>query len=486
MLTLNSFVIRIWESSRSTSISHVPVPSVISSIHLMSYQVVLSSCLKYGIVARSLPLNGKVYSGYLSAVANDVGLGGIGNPNLEFAPNASTCSMTSRGSSARIMWGFLDGSVALVLADKVMNPKRITSELKRCRVHEEHQGAVSDSAWAVDGLMAVTGGFDGQVKFWLADPLECIWTSEARLHGALPDPCLKVAVAVSLQQGYNIAAVFNSGEIHFWVGLDADKSNSTSADQVKHTLISCPLREFERDAIRDVLPSVTSLHIDTNAEEFNTILIAYKDYPIFYRIRIRTGDGSVDTTAFGEPSFGPISSISPFFATKSGHNSFVIAGDSLGWVSIYDWCSAPASQEPVRPVMKFEAHEDGAAVTAIAWNGVILMTGSSRGSIHAWDGLTFSHLRSFASQSGRRHRHHLQEEEANDQSIKQIILDASKDMFIAYACDRVLAWKALADPTGKRAERNTSRHVTKRTKSGCAKYLGKSSFCGAFFSLSGL
>ena len=51
------------------------------------------------------------------------------------------------------------------------------------------------------------------------------------------------------------------------------------------------------------------------------------------------------------------------------------------------------------------------------------------------------------------------------------------DMFIAYVCDRVLAWKALADSTGKRAERDTSRHVTKRIKSGYTKYLGKSSFC---------
>lgn len=441
----------------------------------MSYQLVLSSCLKYGIVARSLPLTGKVYSGYLSAAANDIGLGGIGNPNVEFAPNASTCSMASKGSSARLIWGFLDGSVALVLADKVMNPWRITSELKRCRVHEEHQGAVSDSAWSIDGLMAVTGGFDGHVKLWLADPLECIWVSETQ---ALPDPCLRVAIAVSHQQGYKIAAVFKSGEIHLWSGYDSETTRSASADQVRQTRIPCPLQGFERDASLVVLPTIASLHLDTTTEEAITILIAYKNHPLFYRIWIGAGDGSVETTAFGDPSFGPISSISPFFSSEPGETSFVMAGDTLGCVSIYDWRTAPASQEPVRPAVKFEAHEDGAAVTAIAWNGVMLMTGSSRGSMHAWNGLTFTHLRSFESHSGRRNRHHLQEEEANDQGVKQIILDASSDMFIACACDRVLAWRASSE---KRVERNTSKHIARRTKSGYAKYLGRPDCYWYFF-----
>ena len=474
MVSFTDLVIRKWEKSRSTSISHAPVPSVISSIHLMSYQVVLSSCLKYGIVARSLPLTGKVYSGYLSAAANDIGLGGIGNPNVEFAPNASTCSMTSRGSSARVIWGFLDGSVALVLADKVMNPWRITSELKRCRVHEEHQGAVSDSAWSTDGLMAVTGGFDGQVKLWVADPLECIWASEVRFNQALPDPCLRVAIAVTQHQGYKIAAVFNSGKIHLWSGRDTETIRSASADQLGQTQIPCPLQGFERDANHHILPVIAALHIDTGVEGATIILIAYKDQPLFYRIRIGIGNGSVETMGFGDPSFGPISSISPCFASEPGESSLVIAGDTLGCISIYDWRTEPASQEPVRPVVKFEAYEDGAAVTAIAWNGMILLTGSSRGSMHAWDGLTFTHLRSFESHSIRRNRHHLQAEEANDQGVKQIVLDASSDMFIACACDRVLAWKAS---TEKRVERDTSRHVARRTKSGYAKYLGRSNCC---------
>ena len=61
-------------------------------MHLLAEQhngpAILSTSLQYGVIARSLPLNGKVLKGYLNATGTANGLG-IGNPNVEFNPDVS-------------------------------------------------------------------------------------------------------------------------------------------------------------------------------------------------------------------------------------------------------------------------------------------------------------------------------------------------------------------------------------------------------------
>ncbi|KAL1757952.1 hypothetical protein FB107DRAFT_272384 [Schizophyllum commune] len=82
-------------------------------------------------------------------------------------------------------------------------------------------------------------------------------------------------------------------------------------------------------------------------------------------------------------------------------HSFVLAGDHLGTIAIYDWAgkqvvtsttdnSPPSLTSPFR---KFDAHD--AAVTALASNGVVIATGSARGAIHAYDALTLERVRTF-------------------------------------------------------------------------------------------
>ncbi|KAF8637159.1 hypothetical protein AX17_003063 [Amanita inopinata Kibby_2008] len=468
---------RRWENSRSSSISHVPLPSAISCVHLMPCQVVLSSSLKYGIVARSLPLKGKVLGGFLSAegTANGMGQGvglGIGNPNVEFAPNTSTCVLASKGGSASLLWGFRNGNVAVVLVDRVMNPTRITTELMRCKLHEEHEGAVSDSAWDDGAVTAVTGGVDGRVKLWFADPLKCIWTSEQQLQGLVPDACLKVATVMNQTWGC-LAAALKSGEIRLWLGFELQETQ-VSTTGVRQIRIPCPLQVSNQTHEHPtLLPAISSFHMDASNESVS-ILIAYKDNPYFYRIRVRNDDGRVETITFGDPSFGPISSMLPLFATQPGEVSFVITGDFLGCISIYDWNASRIPDHPVYPVRKFEAHEDGSPITAITWNEATLMTGSARGGIHVWDGLTFTHLRSFVLHHTRRHMRHVHDEDARDEAIKQILIDSEKETFIASAGDRILAWQAGPAPLGSRGKlraRGGAANVMKRNRSGYAKYL---------------
>jgi hypothetical protein len=46
-----------------------------------------------------------------------------------------------------------------------------------------------------------------------------------------------------------------------------------------------------------------------------------------------------------------------------------------------------------RDERKFEANADGSTVTALAWNGVVLVVGSARGVEGVWYALTFECLR---------------------------------------------------------------------------------------------
>ena len=81
---------RRWERSLCSTVTHTPVVSAVSNIHLMpvpnaagaAAYAVLSSSLPYGVVARSLPLNGYRFRGYLDAAGTLNGLG-VGNPNAD-------------------------------------------------------------------------------------------------------------------------------------------------------------------------------------------------------------------------------------------------------------------------------------------------------------------------------------------------------------------------------------------------------------------
>ncbi|PFH47443.1 hypothetical protein AMATHDRAFT_50310 [Amanita thiersii Skay4041] len=455
---------RRWENSRNSAISHVPLPSTISSIHLMPYQLALSSSLRYGVIARSLPLQGKILSGYLSPEGMPAGVGlGIGNPNADFVPNATTCAITSQGGFASLLWGFSNGEVAIVLANKVMEARRITTDVMRCRVSERHEGTISDSVWDLDAVTAVTGGIDG-----------CIWTSERHSLRPVPDACTKIATAISYPEGY-ITAVFRSGDIILWSGFLVSDTRVVSAAEVQEIRISCPLQRLQGDESPVILPEVSTFSINSEPDTIS-ILVAYHEHPYFYRVQVDKHNGSMEVTTFGDPSFGPISSVSPYFATQPGEGSFVMVGDSLGFVSIYDWEIRHVPGHPVQPARKFEAHEDGSAVTSMAWNGVTLITGSARGTVHVWDGLTFGHLRRFDSHHSRRHRHHhhTQHEGANDDAVKQIAIDSEKEVFIASSGNRLLAWRVgpvPADYSGKLRGRNSASHSVRKNRSGHAKYI---------------
>ncbi|KAJ7346980.1 hypothetical protein DFH08DRAFT_869978 [Mycena albidolilacea] len=407
---------RRWERSRNTTTAHIPLHSAVSSMHLMPAHGLISSSLQYGVVSRSLPLTGRILRGFLDASGSGTGLG-IGNPNAEFTPNVSACALGSDGGTAKIAWGFRNGGVAFTAANKAMDAgSRSAAKFSRCAVSDGHLGVVLDVVW--DGANAVSAGGDGRVKIWDPKNTRCVWTSEGRA----PDECIKVAS--NLGKGL-VAGATRSGEIVVWSNLALDIPISANT----FTVLS---------PTQDASHEVSGLFIDTAG----ALLVTFEDNALFYRFDIDLSTGAVECTKFGDQGLGAITSVAPFFTNQPGEYSLVITGTQLGCVGIYDWTSS----NPL-PTYKFEAYEDGASVTALAWNGVTLVTGCARGTTRVWDALTLEHLRSFPTPVPRQ-RAVVPGAPAENPAVRQILLGLEKEVLLVAVGDRVMAWRAGPVPRG--------------------------------------
>ncbi|KAJ6476028.1 WD40-repeat-containing domain protein [Mycena vitilis] len=413
-------------------------------MHLMPSHGLISSSLQYGVVSRSLPLTGRILRGYLDAAGSGTGLG-IGNPNTEFTPNVSACALGSDGGTAKIVWGFRNGEVAFTAASKAMDAgSRSAAKFSRCPVGDEHEGMVLDVAW--DGAAAISAGGDGRVKIWDPKKSRCVWTSESRA----PDQCIKVASA--LNKGV-VAGAMHSGGIVVWSGLSAEGPIS-----VNSVTISNPIHGD--GASREL----SALFVD-NCGPSPAILATFVDSALFYRFDIDFSSGTVECHTFGDPALGAITSLTPFFTNQPGEYSIIITGTQLGCVGIYDWNST----DNTLPAHKFEAYEDGAGVSALAWNGLALVTGSARGVTKVWDALTLTHLRTFPSPVPRKRAVQFGAP-VEDHAVRQILLGAEKEVLLVAVADRVLAWRAGPVPKGGYRTNGKGAHGKKKERAVTSKY----------------
>ncbi|KAL1757955.1 hypothetical protein FB107DRAFT_208122 [Schizophyllum commune] len=433
-----------WQRSRNTTVVHSPVHSYVNAIHPLANGGLLTCSLRYGIVARSHPLTGKVVKGFLSASGGGAGLG-IGNPNLEFAPDATACALTSEGATARVAWGYRNGQLAIVIAKKAMEGK-VAADFSLCRVDDFHEGAVVDVVWEQD--MVVSAAADGRIKIWQKrHMIQCLWTSPKDERAVVPVKCAKVVSA--LARGF-IACVMENGDILLWRGFVLGDAQDTGtprvdADNVAVVRVPCPLPKPSSENLVDALPEVLAFHVDKTAPE-PTVLVAYLQQAFFYRIDV-AGPADIRISTYGDPAFR-LTSVAPFFTSEPTEHSFVLAGDHLGTIAIYDWAgkqvvtsttdnSPPSLTSPLR---KFDAHD--AAVTALASNGVVIATGSARGAIHAYDALTLERVRMFDALETR--------SATKDKEKKRD--KETREMLLATVGDEVLAWQLGKVP-------KTQRHV---------------------------
>ncbi|PIL26226.1 hypothetical protein GSI_11981 [Ganoderma sinense ZZ0214-1] len=449
---------RRWEYSRNTTITHIPHHSMISGLHLMPHTTLLAASLQYGVVSRSYPLSGKVLRGFLDASGTLNGLG-IGNPNAEFSPHVSSIALASEGGTAKVSWGFRNGDVAVTMALRAMDHNRTSAaKLVRCRPQDCHEGAVECVAWATGGqgyTFLVSGGADGRVKLWEVKTaqLKCLWTSD-KGPSLVPDPCVKIVV--DSQQSV-IASGLRSGTILVWTGFDLQSTSDVPALDIRELRIPAPASPTtittaspgtSYPPLENTQQEIADLRITPNGDALS-LLVAYRASPLFYRLSCDSSTGAFGRSFFGDQDVGAITAIYPVWASRSDERDFVIAGDQHGNISIYPWdgqsLSSPSTAAPtssgdvsVPAVRRLDAHEDG-AVTALAWNSAVLVSGSSRGTIKVWDSLTLGPLRSFPSPAARPFPG------GDWDPVSQILLES--DALMVSVGSRVLAWKA--GPVGR-------------------------------------
>ncbi|KAF8912985.1 hypothetical protein CPB84DRAFT_1957382 [Gymnopilus junonius] len=465
----------------------------------------LTASTQYGIVARSFPLSGKILPGYLDASATGArpALGAFGpagnwgvinpnhlwngNPNAHFTPNITACALSSSSPAEKapanasptaiVAWGSRAGQVLITTAPRPMDgatsARRTNStvRVRRCAVGEEHEGTVQDVRWinlSADQIdassYAVSAGTDGRVKLWdaagtQAGPINmCIWTSPMIIQkdrvSVVPDPCVRVEGLIQSTLGH-LVTVVESGDIHVWTGFTLDRSaadnnSHLNAANVQEITVSRPTSSTRNSSAPK--PTVKALSIDPKPSPDVVFLIAYEDEPVFYRVRVRVEpdaqEDQVEITPFGDPNFGPTSVVVPFFARNGRkESSLVLVGDHIGCVSLYAWDATSSSTQPIPPLRSFEAHRDGASVTALWWDGLLLVTGSSRGTTHVWDGMTFEHLRSFVNPIKRVRGRDLHQGahpngEMGREAVNHLLVNNEKDVLVVGIGGVVLAWHA--------------------------------------------
>ncbi len=402
----------------------------------------LTASLQYGVVARSLPLSGKVIKGYIAA--SDTGLG-VGNPNAEFAPNITACAITTSTNSAKTVWGYGNGEVAISHTTKVMDHLKSSSKLSRCLVEDEHQGKVVDVQWALGGASFLTSGIDGIVKVWRADNLKCLWKLQ-RPAGMPDSPCEKITS--DLSQGV-VAVALPKGTVLVWIGIESDLTGldgqftkvANDPIQIDIPQILNPPEGYARSSCVTVFSGPSRV----SGKSYFGVHYLLEDE--WFRISVTmAAPHDFEVVRFKGGPLGPIRTLHPHFS-EDDEMSIIFAGDELGRVSLFDWDAQPSdSTSTVPSFRRFDAHDDG-AITAISCTPCVIVTGSSKGSTIVWDALTFSSLRSFPSPIAR-----------STEGVSSIIVDG--DLLIASVEARVVTWKG--EPVKEKKARNVK--TTARNK----------------------
>lgn len=405
--------------------SHAPHYSPVIGMHLLSDRsygpALLSVSLQYGIVSRSFPLSGKVLKGYISS-SDGFGIGN-GNPNAEFTPNLSSCAISTEGWTARVAFGFVNGEVVLASAMRVMESGRTANKVARCRINEEHRGAVISIAW--DGSAFVTASVDGDVRVWDSKRMRCVYVLKE--HQSLTsDPC--VLVVSYLERGLILTAK-KSGAVVIWVGLSPLDTKTEAA------VVSSTFRLAPPDSSADEAKDPSRIFLDHSVPPGKLSYgIHFKDDMHFFRVNVDLVSGQIEVIKFTDGPLAPISTVHPFFGSgKDSSRTVIFTGDSLGHVSLFDWSStADHHQGQVSAFRTLDVTLDGSGVSAISCIPYIFAVGTTRGMTKVYDTLTLRLLREFSSPLPRPN--------AAMTPVKEIIIE--RDLLLAAIGDRVLAWEA--------------------------------------------
>ncbi|KAG8884384.1 hypothetical protein FRB97_004393 [Tulasnella sp. 331] len=473
-----------WRDSKSGPVVHTPHHSTSSELcYLPQQAAVLSASLRYGIVSRSEPSTGKVLKGYIDAAGLFNGQG-HGNPNAEFSPDVSAISIRACGGTAYLVWGFRNGEIGVTSAPKVMDQAKSRGwRYQRCALQNVHDGRVERLVLASDAQTFVSGGFDGKIKLWDTKTLHILWCFAPTNEGSI-DPVQQLAYQ---SETGTLSAAFRSGVVIVWAGLMAptDIRERITLHHSHQVIIPPPLSSSALPAMDDVTlllyTSPKAIHVvihGNKTKHVDRVFIAapsetvgstdqprltlpytcirYTEGPVGAITALKVDIANERAVIRASPTSATIvtSPLAIFASTlpdvvEKKECSFIIAGDELGCVCIWPWDKpneAPAgATEQIGSMKRFEAHSDG-GVSSIALSQLVLVTGSTRGTIMIWDSLTLELLRSISSPSPRPHHG------TPWDKVEQIVVDAERDLLLVSVGSRILYWKAgkPSQPTHKR------------------------------------
>ncbi|KAG9097788.1 hypothetical protein FRC06_007188 [Ceratobasidium sp. 370] len=488
----------------------------------------LSASLATGMVMRSYPFSGKVVRGHFDASSTTTALGLGVNPNFQEAfSNVSALGLASTGGTGLVIWGLRSGTVAVTVAPRAMEVG-CSARMIKCTLNDAHR-------MSVDGISVdkgtngaeyfATRAMDGSVKLWnlptsQRGQVSCVWTGGYADAGHVASdvaslamiPCAKVAFSVSNEI---VLAGYGDGTILVWFGV-SPASPPADPYSVKCVHIPPP----------SAFPSVpTTLRLHAQSRTTVGILVHHSADSHFYRLQVDKEIGLVRRTRFGGGPLGPLSIITTKFtkrakedartasssagpatsttpavsfpATPNRDNtsstiaplhvalpapergsaprarSFIVAGDSLGRVCVWDW---DGKEEPVREeagetskssnseegnVLEVRASvvwdaADGESITALTWSDVVVAVGTNCGDTLIFDSLTQRLLKRISPPlPASAHR--------DSEGVSQIVIDG--DVLLISVGEQVIAWQARKE-TGKSVNGWGKAGKAKKSKTG--------------------
>ncbi|QRV93884.1 F-box and WD repeat protein [Ceratobasidium sp. AG-Ba] len=490
----------------------------------------LSASLATGVVMRSYPFSGKVVRGHFDASSTTTALGLGVNPNFQEAfSNVSALALTSTGGTGLVIWGLRSGSVAVTVAPRAMEVG-CSARMIKCTLPDAH-GARVDSIQVDQGANGpeyfATGATDGSVKLWALPTnqrgqVNCVWTGGYTDPGHLDSdvasfvavPCLKMATSVSNEI---VSAGFADGTVLVWFGVIPGLA---LADPTSVKCIRIPPPSLQAS-------SPATLHLHTHSRNIVSILVHHFGDDHFYRLRVDKDTGLVKRTRFGagpladltaivteftkqekedarsalgstvpsgvatpafsvpptprsdrpSPANGPLHLTLPTPEAGSAPKirSFVIAGDALGRVCLWDWdgveevipkeiAGTRESDEAkkgksemleVRASIFWDA-ADGEGISTITWSDVVIVVGTTYGDALIFDSLTQRLLKRIPAPSPASAHH-------SHEGVSQIIVDG--DVLLVGVGGQVTAWQARKE-SGKAVNGWGKATKSKKSKTG--------------------
>lgn len=367
---------------------------------------------------------------------------------------------------------------------------RSAGRLVRCKVEEQHEGEITSVHWDETNSFIISVAKDARIKIWDAKKVRCLWASPY----LYPDLCVSAALRSSIQ-GFTVVSTMESGEIWIWAQITLILD--VSPLPIPRAPVKIPYLVVDDDPNSDISRTPNSLHVDSTAS--STGIYAFVTYPsrssfwgLFFEY---TSSTYTVVTYLSDEASGPVRSLFPCLSNQSPTNerAFVIAGHQHGWLNVYphrhtDASTTTTQTVQIAPTRKFEAHLDGSAVTALAWNGIVLVTGAANGATTVFDAITFARLRVLNSPV---HPSRIRgigigaNGQAVPGDVKQIILGYDRDFVVVSVGDRALAFKADAVPRHGAGKKKISASGKKKTRGTVmAKGHGKSLIVGFLFFIS--